>query len=405
MTRLSAVVLIFLFSTGCETNPRSEELVSVRDSAGILIVESSVATGEAAGWSFSSTPVLTIGRQEGSEEYLLYRVGSAIVHDGGEILASNSGTHELRVYSEEGVFLGAFGGEGEGPGEFSGFSGMQIYRWGADSIAVVDGMAQRVNVFSNQGEFGYSVSHSLVEGYGRPAISGVFSDRRWVARTPQGTGVLQGNVGDRIDMDFGYFAYDLEGRNPTGLALAAGRPRIVNSLGGGAIHFPYVPLTPDPSFSVEGEDLILSKGQDPEIYRIDSGGSVRSIARWNQLRTPVSDIWERFSVGFLEEIDEDRRPAYSRLLAMDGLPVPAEVPAVAEILVDRSGFVWVQEYRLPWESQLLWNILDQEGSWIGSLKTPPDVRVFEIGEDYLLGRHLDELGVERLVLYALDRSS
>jgi hypothetical protein len=37
------------------------------------------------------------------------------------------------------------------------------------------------------------------------------------------------------------------------------------------------------------------------------------------------------------------------------------------------------------------------------MTTPPGVTVYDIGQDYILGRHVDELGVERVVVYGLDR--
>jgi hypothetical protein len=40
---------------------------------------------------------------------------------------------------------------------------------------------------------------------------------------------------------------------------------------------------------------------------------------------------------------------------------------------------------------------------VGSLALPSRLRILEIGEDYLLGRHADELGVEYLHLYELTR--
>ena len=48
-------------------------------------------------------------------------------------------------------------------------------------------------------------------------------------------------------------------------------------------------------------------------------------------------------------------------------------------------------------------VFDSEGVWIGTVTTPVNVTVLEIGTDYLLGRHRDELGVERVVLDDLDR--
>ena len=58
---------------------------------------------------------------------------------------------------------------------------------------------------------------------------------------------------------------------------------------------------------------------------------------------------------------------------------------------------------LPWTNERSWHIIASTGEWLGDLSTPDDVTVFSVGEDYLLGRHLDELGVERVVLYALRR--
>jgi len=46
-------------------------------------------------------------------------------------------------------------------------------------------------------------------------------------------------------------------------------------------------------------------------------------------------------------------------------------------------------------------------SWarmVGSVILPDAFRVFEIGDDYILGRYADELGVEYLRLFGLTRS-
>jgi hypothetical protein len=388
---------------GCQHNEPPADPVSVRDSAGIRIVESAAPSGETAGWTLSATPALSIGEAEGSEESLLYRAHSALVLDDGGILISNSGTHEVRLYRRDGSFSRSFGAEGEGPGEFGGFSSMRLYFFAADSLAVTDGANLRLNLFSTAGHFDRSISPTVVEGYARPAIWGVFADGEWLAQMPKGSGSLGGNVGDRLESWFGFLRYAPDGSHATRLADVPGRPRIVNSLGGGAVHFPFVPLTPDPAFSVVGNDLLLSQGAEPEVRRIDRDGRVRSIVRWNQPRSPVRDIWSRFTEEFLAEVNEERRPAYARLLAMSDLPLPELVPAVEGIIVDGLGDVWVQEYRLPWQQARVWHVLSPDGTWLGDMTTPPGVTVYDIGQDYILGRHVDELGVERVVVYGLDR--
>jgi hypothetical protein len=41
--------------------------------------------------------------------------------------------------------------------------------------------------------------------------------------------------------------------------------------------------------------------------------------------------------------------------------------------------------------------------WLGDIETPGRFRIFEIGEDYLLGTSRDELGVETIRLYRLTK--
>lgn len=46
-------------------------------------------------------------------------------------------------------------------------------------------------------------------------------------------------------------------------------------------------------------------------------------------------------------------------------------------------------------------VLDPEGRVVGSVLLPEGLEVLEIGEDYVLGMHTDELGIQRIRRYAL----
>ena len=41
---------------------------------------------------------------------------------------------------------------------------------------------------------------------------------------------------------------------------------------------------------------------------------------------------------------------------------------------------------------------------LGFIETPKGLRIGQIGEDYILGHHQDELGVEYVQLWPLERS-
>ena len=54
--------------------------------------------------------------------------------------------------------------------------------------------------------------------------------------------------------------------------------------------------------------------------------------------------------------------------------------------------------------QTLWNVFDPEGRWLGTVETPYGGYIYQIGEDFLLGLWVDELDVEQVRVYPIDRS-
>ena len=89
----------------------------------------------------------------------------------------------------------------------------------------------------------------------------------------------------------------------------------------------------------------------------------------------------------------------------DALTIPTSFPAFSAIEVDRLGNLWVREYNLPGEEdRALWTVFDPEGVALGFVETPLELVIYEIGADYILGKTMDELGVEYVQLWGLDRS-
>ncbi len=52
----------------------------------------------------------------------------------------------------------------------------------------------------------------------------------------------------------------------------------------------------------------------------------------------------------------------------------------------------------------LWTVFDREGRVLGLVETPGGLTIFEIGEDYILAKVTDDLGVEYVRLWGLMRS-
>ena len=87
------------------------------------------------------------------------------------------------------------------------------------------------------------------------------------------------------------------------------------------------------------------------------------------------------------------------------LPVAEHFPAFSSIIADAAGHLWVRKYDFPNEEMPapLWTVFDAQGQVLGFVETPADLQIYEIGEDYILGRKRDELGVEYVQLWPLDR--
>ena len=52
----------------------------------------------------------------------------------------------------------------------------------------------------------------------------------------------------------------------------------------------------------------------------------------------------------------------------------------------------------------VWTVFNPEGRVLGFVETPAGLDIYEIGEDYILGLATDELGVEYMQVWALERS-
>jgi hypothetical protein len=70
-------------------------------------------------------------------------------------------------------------------------------------------------------------------------------------------------------------------------------------------------------------------------------------------------------------------------------------------MVDGDGNLWVSAHHEFMRPQPRWTVLDRAGKLLGEVITPPGLTVYEIGADYVLGKQVDELDVERITLHRL----
>ncbi len=82
-------------------------------------------------------------------------------------------------------------------------------------------------------------------------------------------------------------------------------------------------------------------------------------------------------------------------------PIPDFFPAYGSIHTDALDYWWVEAYEVPGDTVRATTLFDPEGRMVGSVTLPNHFRVEEIGLDYVLGVHVDDMGVQHLWLYRL----
>jgi hypothetical protein len=403
VTRLAAAVLVGAFSASlgaCGTaDVRAGEVV-VRDSAGVTIVENDRPVWRSGdGWTVAERPSLSIGMLDGPEEYQLDGVAGARRLSDGRIAVANAGTSQIRYYDADGRFLAHAGREGEGPGEFRSMGPFLDGRAG-DSLAIYDFSARRISEFDAEGRFVRSL-----RGEDMTFPRGRFGDGRFLSAT---TRLFR------------------PGGSPAGLSrdtialllsdLGAGvRDTVLRTVGD-----EMVTVTDGQSVSVStrtfGMTTVTAVTEDRFFVGTQDAFEIAEYAQDGTLLRRIRRRWDPVPVT-AAHIEENRRRQleqaathsnpmmrehFERMAAnMDYPPAHA---SHGPIHLDRDGNLWVQERRgLSPDEPVYWSVFDAAGHLLGTVRTPTGVVVMDIGDDYVLGRWQDDLDVQYVHMYRLNK--
>lgn len=420
------IALIALAACGTDTDSERSEPEAraipqhhTRDSAGIRIIENRrPAEGSRLGWRIGAEPALTIGSVSGDEAFQLHRVDDAFKLPDGRLVVANGGSHQLLVFDEAGIYLAAWGQKGEGPGDFGGqwggdALGSRLFwaePWPGDSIAVCHGTYELgldlFSTFDSDGQHGRTIN--LAPDGSSTRCREVLPDGSILAsREPKWSGYPPTGM-QRNEMEF----FLLEGDGAQRAELGS-HP--------GAEEFYYLDETVFPPFSFWMLDppfqqtvvwgawdglAIVSPSDRYEIRAYGPEGTLQRIVRRDHaVRLPTEADLESYRNGQLESI---RSSEYREMMApvLAALEVPPSFPVFSAIEVDALGYLWVREYDLPGQERerVLWTVFDSGGIVLGFMETPPDLVIYEIGADYIVGKVYDELRVEYVQLWELARS-
>lgn len=402
---LTALLVPVALSCGGDDSPgpaerspsESHSAPAGADSAGIRVVENDGPLWrEGDGWSVASEPRVTVGRREGGAEHFLYRVRGATVLSSGEIVVADDGEKWIRYFDPEGRWIRTVGGSGGGPGEF-GEVGYFLGRLPGDSLVVYDIGRRDLVVFGPEGEYVRQRRIPLLDNY-----------------HPEGTGAggqilllrpARHRIGGPPGIRWDSTAAVVTTVNLERVDTVGWYPNREVRVGADGRTAPYF-LGPRAALVTDGEHLYAGRSDRYEIRVVRPDGTLARIVRKAHDFVEVdAGIREAFGRAYLEnfrgspEFDGGRT---SRMLRE--APYGEVVPAFWRFFLDPDGYLWVEQYDFPGAPVPGFDVFAPNGRWLGPVEAPPGVTgVFEIGRDHLLAKREDELGVEYVDLYELER--
>lgn len=395
---------------------------SIRDSAGISIAENPRPSPDSRlGWTVGTEPLVSIGTAEATLNFQLHGVEDATRLADGRIVVANGGSMELLVFSSAGQYLASWGGEGEGPGEFSDLN--RVRPWATDSLIVDDPEQGRISAFDLEGNHGWTVSLRSRSEVGGIVASGVQAIRglMGLAMSPDVViGILPDGTLFTRDAEFwrtqGFWRQDhayalrtVDGDTRASLGKHPGPQTFSGSsyTQGNTTYF--VPLRHpfgQTTYTTVWRDLaVIGRTETYELKAYRSDGSLARIVRRDyEPRTPTEAEQDARLRRYVASLSAERRAAAAEVAP--NVPLVDAFPAFAGAVGDALDHLWIAEFERPGEEYdgMLWTVFDREGRVLGLIETPEGLTIFEIGEDYILAKVTDALDIEYVRLWGLTRS-
>ena len=366
--------------SGCEAGPVPTS--ASRDSLGVTIVESVAPAwaGDAA-WRLEEEPLVDLAETGSGDMHNFFRVRD-MLRAGEHLIVADGISQEIRVFDRDGRFQRAFGGSGEGPGEFR-------FLW----TVVSTGDGRLLGADNNGTGAEFDIESGLISTFRLPR--GVQP-----LRHPAPSEVVWGWDGGYTVLEEGH-ADGLQRAVATVLRLSEDRMSahpVANVPGHEHFLVPTADVMPLMGRNTQavpvGDGTVVVGIADALEYSTIDGqtGEVRRIARILGVSLAVSD--EEVDRELQTRLGPNPRPRIKDLL--ESLPRPDEKPAYQRVIVDAEGNVWAGEFLglARRDEAQKWYVWNSAGVWLGTVDTPARFELMRVGADEVFGVQRDINDVE-----------
>ncbi len=424
--------LPFVLAAACSEAPAEPPppAFTVTDSAGVrMVVNSGQQWGEGEGWRVTDEPVVTLGVRDYPVEQQFERLGEATRLSDGTIVVLELAEMELRAFDASGSLLWSAGGVGDGPGETRPYPDTRgvLTRLPGDTLQLQNGQ-DRVR-YSSSGEVleHRKIDYARFRRWGRiflqycPFEPYFLRDQIVVCHSQMPDPMPDIFTREQTIMRT---TWDLERLDTLGAFFETAWAREENRW-----RTPIrSPLGPKGILRVDGRPRPTLLYARNEAYRIEvwdiATATLSMVVERQTPRRALTDeeagLRVRWGVPMLVGADRSwLDPDDSRWSAVDSLSI------AESFLLDELGYLWVRRGPSPaedaevmvreittpdgeeWEIRVpsgLHDVFRPDGVYLGTVKLPPDLGITEIGPDYILGIVRDEMDVQYVWMYGLDRA-
>jgi len=403
MSRRSWVLLIAA-ATGCDSGP-GRDGATVRDSVGVMVIEHGPSLPPDVGrWSFEPDPVADLGDAGGDDAYLFSRIVQASSLPGGHLVVADRETRDFRIFDSTGILVKRFGRKGKGPGEFQTLAWVGVDPSGG--ITAYDFSLRRLSRFFADGTLDKIVS---LESVPVGSVQGQFEDgsvlfsRRVASLAAENdpTKLSTGLVRDSIEL----LLISPDGSSSTSVGRFPGTQEL-RAVGPGVIVPGVAPFGLRTVIAVANTVFYLSTQESWEIRVYRRDGKIQRIIRRRVGPAAVTaasrEAWQRQHGARLERLRAGPPAPPAVLTVAEYSTLPEAFPPHGDLRTDRSGNVWVENYRpFPAEDTLTtWLVFNPEGAILATAELP-NVQITEIGTDRVVGVWRDEDDVPHVRVYRL----
>jgi hypothetical protein len=396
-----ALLLTTAAGSGCVGYSSDLPRATLADSAGIRIVAYDLTGVEVPTYREVAEHDLQIGTLDGEPEYVFSRIPSLAVADDGSILVSDGVAQELRVYDARGRYQRTIGRRGEGPGEFA--SAPTIVALAGDTLIAFDGRSLRLTSFTMTGDLiGETPLRS--EAVGRPQSVVRLNDGSYLVRSPwTSPGSETSSYDLRLDIDSVVVTHaNAGGGFLDTVRVMAGAPTARSVEVTGSLFRTRQAPTPygTRAFVLASESgVVLAHNQEFILELVDDDDRILLRVRGVDHPATASEIRSRHEADLREDLGEGEIDPFVLRINLDFLP--DRLPAFRSIVVAESDDIWVSLSEFDASAGYDWLVFSPSGELRGAVHTPPDLQVFHVESDHLVGVVFDELEVPYVRRYPL----